>query len=85
MTNEEEIVEKYHKIERIFNTDQPDAIRAIETRKILEESPCVCIREDMEQGDTLYHLNSWDGGMDYVYIRPIMYCPICGRKLPKSE
>ncbi len=48
----------------------------------MEEKECICGKEDLEQGDTLYFHTSWDGGEEYLYIRPIKYCPICGRELP---
>ena len=38
-----------------------------------------------EKGDTLYEKESWDGGIEFNYIRDIQYCPICGRKLPEME
>lgn len=43
---------------------------------------CVCKYHNLEQGDTLYKLSSWDGGMDFEYIYDIQYCPVCGKKLP---
>lgn len=46
---------------------------------------CMCKREELEQGDTLYKESSWDGGIEFNYIRPIKYCPICGKELPKYD
>ena len=37
-----------------------------------------------EDGDTLYDMSDWDGGIGFDYIRNIHYCPICGKKL-KAE
>ena len=37
--------------------------------------------ENLEDGDTLYQLSDWDGGIGFDYIRDIHYCPKCGRKL----
>ena len=34
-----------------------------------------------EQGDTLYELSDWDGGIGFDYIRDIKYCPLCGSLL----
>ena len=34
-----------------------------------------------ENGDTLYEMSDWDGGIEFNYIRNIHYCPICGKKL----
>ena len=50
----------------------------------MKEKECICEREGLEQGDTLYYHTSWDGGEEYNYIRPIRYCPICGKELPKE-
>lgn len=36
------------------------------------------------EGDTLYRMSDWDGGIGFDYIRNIQYCPVCGRKLPKD-
>lgn len=51
----------------------------------MKEKECICEREELEQGDTLYYHTSWDGGEEYSYIRPIRYCPICGKELPNYE
>ena len=40
---------------------------------------------DLEQGDTLYRYNSWDGGIEFNHIRNIKYCPLCGKLLPGEE
>ena len=37
--------------------------------------------QNHEQGDTLYDLSDWDGGIGFDYIRDIKYCPLCGRML----
>lgn len=34
-----------------------------------------------EDGDTLYEMSDWDGGIGFDYIKDIHYCPICGRRL----
>lgn len=34
-----------------------------------------------EDGDTLYDMSDWDGGIGFDYIKDIHYCPICGKKL----
>ena len=47
-----------------------------------ENKKCVCKREGLEQGDTLYKYSSWDGGIEFIHIYPIKYCPICGKLLP---
>ena len=41
-----------------------------------------CSYKSLEDGDTLYTYSSWDGGIEFNYIRNIKYCPVCGRKLP---
>lgn len=38
-----------------------------------------------EDGDTLYEMSDWDGGIGFDYIRNIHYCPICGKKLKKER
>lgn len=38
-----------------------------------------------EEGDTLYDMSDWDGGIEFNYIRNIQYCPICGKKLKKER
>ena len=48
------------------------------------ENKCVCEYEGLEQGDTLYIERSWDGGIEFNYIRNIKYCPVCGRELPNE-
>lgn len=37
--------------------------------------------QNHEQGDTLYELSDWDGGIGFDYIRDIKYCPLCGSLL----
>ena len=46
---------------------------------------CVCETEGLERGDTLYVERSWDGGIEFNYIQPIKFCPVCGKKLPKYD
>ena len=41
--------------------------------------------ENHEEGDTLYDMSDWDGGIGFDYIRDIHYCPICGKKLKKER
>lgn len=41
---------------------------------------CACEWFGLEEGDTLFYESSWDGGIQYEYIYPIHYCPICGKK-----
>jgi len=36
-------------------------------------------------GDTLYDIGDWDGGIEFNYIRNIHYCPLCGKKLKKER
>ena len=48
----------------------------------IKENECICEYEGLEQGDTLYIERSWDGGIEFNYIRNIKYCPVCGRELP---
>lgn len=50
----------------------------------MENDRCVCEIESLEKGDILYYHTSWEGGEEYRYIRPIKYCPICGKELPDS-
>lgn len=38
-----------------------------------------------EDGDTLYDMSDWDGGIEFNYIRNIHYCPICGKKLKEER
>lgn len=41
--------------------------------------------EGHEDGDTLYDMSDWDGGIEFNYIRNIHYCPICGKKLKEGR
>lgn len=36
-------------------------------------------------GDTLYDIGDWDGGIEFNYIRNIHYCPLCGKKLKEER
>lgn len=45
-----------------------------------QKEPC-SICKSLENGDTLYSMSDWDGGIGFDYIRDIEYCPVCGRKL----
>lgn len=38
---------------------------------------------EIERGDTLYKMSDWDGGIGFDYVRPIRFCPLCGRELPE--
>ena len=38
-----------------------------------------------EDGDVLYEMSDWDGGIGFDYIRDIHYCPICGRRLKREK
>ena len=49
-----------------------------------DEKKCICEYEDLEQGDTLYIEHSWDGGIEFDYIRNIKFCPVCGKELPDN-
>ena len=49
------------------------------------EKECVCEREGLEKGDTLYVERSWDGGIEFNYISNIKYCPVCGKELPNYD
>lgn len=51
--------------------------------KMDEKEKCICEDENLEHGDTLYAESGWDGGIEFRYIRPIKYCPVCGKLLPK--
>ena len=55
-----------------------------EERKEYWKNRCICESNDFEQGDTLYYHTSWDGGVEYNYIRNIKYCPVCGKELPNN-
>lgn len=46
----------------------------------LSGSNCELCRE-LDDDDTLYASEDWDGGVGFRYIRHIKYCPLCGRKL----
>ena len=47
--------------------------------------PAVCnVCTNLLEGDTLYRMSDWDGGIGFDYIRNIQFCPICGRKLSKD-
>lgn len=46
-------------------------------------NPCAFCREH-QQDETLYESSSWDGGIEYNYIEPIKYCPLCGRTLKED-
>lgn len=61
--------------------DLLEYIKTLEPR--LSEDCNFC--SEHEQGDTLYEMSSWDGGIGYDYVRPIKYCPMCGRKLKEEE
>ena len=41
--------------------------------------------ENHGDGDTLYDIGDWDGGIEFNYIRNIHYCPLCGKKLKKER
>lgn len=41
--------------------------------------------ENHEDGDTLYDMSDWDGGIEFNYIRKIHYCPLCGKKLKEER
>ena len=45
---------------------------------------CFCEEWGLEKDETLYYHTSWEGGEEYHCIRPIKYCPICGKELPDS-
>ena len=44
----------------------------------------ICKQYGLEQGDTLYRWSDWDGGIGFDEIRPIQFCPICGKELPSN-
>ena len=46
----------------------------------MEDKQC-SFCEEHEDGDTLYEMSSWDGGIGFDYIRDIKYCPLCGKEL----
>ena len=46
---------------------------------------CACNFHYLEQGDTLYVMSSWDGGIGFDYIHDIKFCPVCGNKLPNED
>lgn len=48
------------------------------------EHECNFCKEHCD-GDTLLQYSDWDGGIGYDYVRPIHYCPLCGRKLQTEE
>lgn len=50
------------------------------SRQKEQKEPCLAC-ESLENGDTLYFMSDWDGGIGFDYIRNIKYCPVCGRKL----
>ena len=50
-----------------------------------EPAECICEYEELEKGDTLFKHSSWEGGYEFKYIRPIRYCPVCGKELPGEE
>ena len=41
--------------------------------------------ENHGDGDTLYDMGDWDGGIEFNYIRNIHYCPLCGKKLKEER
>ena len=45
------------------------------------EGVCVCQSEDMEAGTPLYLAKFWEGDIDFIKIRHVKYCPVCGKKL----
>lgn len=49
-----------------------------------QDKKCICVREGFEHGDTLYEFfeNTWDGRLEFNYVRDIKYCPVCGKLLP---
>lgn len=44
----------------------------------------LCVDGPLEYGDTLYSWSDWDGGIGFDYVRPVRFCPLCGRKLPET-
>ena len=46
---------------------------------------CDCEYNDLEDGDTLYVYNSWDGGIMFDAIHDIHFCPYCGKRLPVND
>ena len=47
---------------------------------------CECLFcSNHEDGDTIYELSAWDGGIGFDYIRNIKYCPLCGKLLSKPK
>lgn len=45
----------------------------------------LCKDYGLEKGDTLYKWSDWDGGIGFDYIRPVRFCPLCGRELDKED
>lgn len=59
--------------------------RSLPTIDVESEKDHYCeFCEDHEDGDTLYDMSDWYGGIEFNYIRNIHYCPICGRRLKQN-
>lgn len=52
---------------------------------MIDHEKCVCEREGLEKGDTLYMYSSWEGGIAFDSISNIKYCPVCGKELPNYD
>lgn len=57
------------------------AIKAMKEMEKDEAAKACDACGDLEAGDTLYAMSSWDGGLGFDYIRSIRFCPVCGRRL----
>lgn len=64
---------------------QEEIIKMLEANKrhYVEKFCIFC--SSHEDGDTLYDMSDWDGGIEFNYIRNIHYCPICGKKLKEQK
>ena len=52
----------------------------------MNEKRCrLCETGELEEGDTLYIMSSWDGGIGFDYVEPVKFCPLCGKKLKTQD
>ena len=66
-------------------TTQENIIKMLEANKWHYDKKFCVFCSSHEDGDTLYDMSDWDGGIEFNYIRDIHYCPICGKKLKERE
>ena len=68
-----------HELRGVFS-DIEHGLKELPSAQEEQKEPCWACKS-LENGDTLYAMSDWDGGIGFDYIRNIEYCPVCGRKL----